>query len=164
MIKLSNTTVAAVTSYASASVAARGKTKLAVDGFIADGVKPSDLEAPGKDADRTFYDSVVESVQKGMSKNAQALLNADIKALSEENKAERRYQMQQRGSMVKDLRKALARRLASTEQGARVAKTLTERITARLLEIKELVVKAEEPTFEVTKVLAAINELAKLVK
>lgn len=163
-IALSTTAVKALTAYATANVAARGKTKLAVDALVADGIKPENMEAPGKGADRTFYDSLLATIQAGMSAEARALLNADMKALSEDKKAERRYQMQQRGSLLKDLRKALARRLASNEKGARHTLSVAERILKRFEEIKAICQKADDPAFEVTKVLAGLAQIEKLLK
>jgi hypothetical protein len=161
---LSNNAVKALSSFSAAGVALRGKTKAAVDALVADGIKPEQLMAPAKDGDRKFYDSVLAAIQSGMAKNVQALLNADPSALNETQKTERRYQMQQRGSLLKDLRKALTRRLASAEKGPAHKWTTAERILKRLEEVKEIIQKAEDPAFEVTKVLAGINQLAKLLK
>jgi pyruvate/2-oxoglutarate dehydrogenase complex dihydrolipoamide acyltransferase (E2) component len=163
-ITLSTTASKALTAYATAGTAFRNKTKLAVDALVADGIKPEDMEAPGKEGDRTFYDSLLAVIQAGMSADARALINADPKALTEEKKVERRYQMTQRSSLLKDLRNALKRRLASNEKGARHTMSVAERIMKRVEEIKDIVSKAEDPTFEVTKVLAGLAQLEKLLK
>ena len=163
-IAISTAVQKAITNYANAGMSYRGKTKLAVDALVADGIKPEHMEAPAKGCDRTFYDSLLAAMQAGMGKDANAVLNADISSLSEDKKAERRYHMMQRSSLLKDLRKALARRLASKDKGARHTMTVQERILKRFDEIREICQKAEDPTFEVTKVLAGLIQLEKLLK
>ena len=163
-IAISTAVQKAITNYANAGMSYRGKTKLAVDALVADGIKPEHMEAPAKGCDRTFYDSLLAAMQAGMGKDANAVLNADISSLSEDKKAERRYHMQQRSSLLKDLRKALSRRLASKDKGARHPMTVQERILKRFDEIREICQKAEDPSFEVTKVLAGLIQLEKLLK
>ena len=163
-VAISTAVQKAITNYATAGMAYRGKTKLAVDALVADGIAPEQMEAPAKGCDRTFYDSLLAAIQAGMGKDANAVLNADVASLTEDKKAERRYHMQQRSSLLKDLRKALTRRLASKDKGARHAWTAQERILKRFEEIRDICQKAEDPTFEVTKVLAGLIQLEKLLK
>ena len=163
-VAISTAVQKAITTYANAGMAFRGKTKLAVDALVADGIKPEHMEAPAKGCDRVFYDSLLAAIQAGMGKDANALLNADISSLTEDKKAERRYHMQQRSSLLKDLRKALARRLASKDKGARHTMTVRERILKRFDEIRDICQKVEDPTFEVTKVLAGLIQIEKLLK
>ncbi len=62
-------------------------------------------------------DSLLGFIQAGMPKAAQAVLNAQARDLSEEKKAERRYQMQQRGSLLGKLRAALRKRIEADSRG-----------------------------------------------
>lgn len=163
-MKLSTNTAVAVTSFATAGVKRNQASKLAVDGLVADGVTPEALKAPAKGEDRAFYDSMVQLIQNGMPKAAQALLNADIKALTEAQKIERRYQQMQRGSLLKDLVKALKRRLDSTERGPAAKRTPKARVLASFEHIKEMIRKMEDPDFEVVKVMAGLDTIVKLLK
>lgn len=163
-IALSTTAAKALTAYATAGTAFRNKTKLAVDALVADGIKPEDMEAPGKEGDRTFYDSCLAFIQAGMGKDASTLIDADPKALTEEKKVERRYQMMQRASLLKDIRKSLKNRLEAASRGPRQSHTVAERILKRLEEVRAIIQKAEDPDFEVVKLLAGLDQLAKLLK
>lgn len=164
MKKLSIETGKLLTQYASAHVAVGNKTKLAVDGLVADGVVPDDMMAPKGDGDRTFYDSLLGFIAAGMSKNAQALMNAAPRDLTEQSKAQRNDALRVRASALKDLRKALQRRLENADKGPQAKWTLADRIIKRTNEIREIIQKAEAPTFDTTKVLGKLIELEKLVK
>jgi hypothetical protein len=164
MKKLSVETGKLLTQYMSAHVAVRNKTKLAVDGLIADGIVPDDLLSPKGDGDRTVYDSLLGFIQAGMSKNEQALLNASPRDLPEASKAHRNDALRRRSSALKDLRSALKRRLTNADRGAQPKWTLTDRIIKRTNEIREIIQKAEAPTFDTTKVLGKLIELEKLIK
>jgi hypothetical protein len=164
MKKLSVETGKLLTQYMSAHVAVRNKTKLAVDGLVADGIVPDDMMAPKGDGDRTVYDSLLGFIQAGMSKNEQALLNASPRDLPEASKAHRNDALRRRSSALKDLRSALKRRLTNADRGAQPKWTLTDRIIKRTNEIREIIQKAEAPTFDTTKVLGKLIELEKLIK
>ena len=162
--KLSVETGKALSQYASAGVTLRNKTRLAVDALVADGIVVDDLLAPKGDGDRTFYDSMLGFITAGMSKTEQALLAASPRDLTEDSKAKRNDALRLRSGLLGDLRKALKRRLESTDKGAQAKWTTADRIIKRTTEIREIVQKAETPAFDTTKVLAALAALEKLLK
>ena len=112
-IQLSNAARESIRDFVSISVTLNTKQTKMVDTLVADGVTHEMCFAPKGDAPREFYDSICEAVTLGFSKPAQKLLaftRAEVKALSEAQKTERRYWQQQTGSKVKDIRNALKKR------------------------------------------------------
>lgn len=163
-MQISNATATNITKYAEAGVELHKRTALAVDGLIADGITPEMMEAPGKDGDRTFYSSLLNFIQAGMPKTAQAVLNAEARDLSEEKRAERRYQMQQRASLLHKLRSALRRRIEADLRGPATRNPPRVRVSNKLAEIEEMIQKMDSPDFEVSPVLAKLADLKKLLK
>lgn len=163
MKKVTEATLQLITAACDANFKARGKMSLAIDGLVAEGIKADDLYAPEKGKDRAFYESMIDAVQAGMPAAARSLLRAETQNLPEGSKIKKRYWQQQRGSLLKDVRKALAWREA-TASGARQSMTLEASALKALDALKERFQKAEKPTADVTKVLAAIAALAKLLK
>ena len=163
-MKISTNTGSAISKFAEAGVAFGARTKLAVDSLIADGITPEAMEAPAKDGDRTFYDSLLGFIQAGMPKTAQALLNADPRALSEEKKFERRYQMQVRSGLVAKLRASLRKRIEADNRGPATKNTPRGRVANKLADVVAMIQKMDTPDFEVSPVLAKLAEIAKLLK
>jgi hypothetical protein len=127
-------------------VAGMTSTKALLDAMYADGIKPDDLMAPKGNADRTFYDGMRDAVVAGFSKNVQALLAADVKSLDDEKKVGRKYWQEQIGSILKDWRKGLERRIAQAEasesDGAGTRKASPEAIIHR--ELSSVIERAEK--------------------
>jgi hypothetical protein len=127
-------------------VAGMTSTKALLDALFAEGIKPDDLMAPKGNADRTFYDGLKDAVVAGFSKSVQALLAADVKSLDDEKKISRKYWQEQIGSILKDWRKGLERRIAQAEasesDGAGTRKASTEAIIRR--ELAALIERAEK--------------------
>jgi hypothetical protein len=105
----------------------RGKT---LDLLQAEGVSPAMLEAPAKDADRTFYDSVCRAIVAGFAPVVRSMLAGEAKALKtigeDQAKANRtakcrenrKYWQQRIGSVMRDYRVGLERRIAAAEAAA----------------------------------------------
>lgn len=163
MKKLTDATLKLITAACDSNLKARGKMDLAIDGLVAEGIKADDLFAPEKGKDRALYESMLEAVEAGMPASARSLLRAETQNLPESSKIKKRYWQQQRGSLLKDVRRALGRR-ETTASGARQSMTLEASALKALDALKERFQKAEKPTADVTKVLAAIATLAKLLK
>ena len=163
MKKATEATLKLVTAACDANYRARGKMELAIDGLVADGIKADDLYAPETGKDRALYESMLTAVEAGLPATVRSLLRAETHNLPESSKEKKRYWQQQRGSLLKDVRKALTRREA-TASGARQSMTLEASALKALDALKERFQKAEKPTADVTKVLAAIAALAKLLK
>ena len=135
-----------VTKASKDKVAGMTSTKALLDAMFAEGIKPDDLMAPKGNADRTFYDGLKDAVVAGFSKNVQALLAADVKGLDDEKKIGRKYWQEQIGSILKDWRKGLERRIAQAEasesDGAGTRKASSEAIIRR--ELAALIERAEK--------------------
>ena len=169
-IKLSEQSFKAIKAYADVSVKASKGLIKAVDSLYADGVTVEALTAPkGKDADRSFYDSVCSAVVAGFSEAARkmVLLGAkDLADVSEDKaKANRelickinaRYWQQQVGSKIKDMRNALERRLRSTDSnGAEENKSTWESTKRKVL--AEIITQAQK------KEASKITDLAAFIK
>lgn len=131
---ISAVAASAIKTYVDKSITASRAMAKVVDTLIADGIAPEMLEAPKKDQDRTFYDSVCGAVIAGFTTTVQSLLAKETKSLSDEQKGEKRYWQQQIGSKVKDIRNSLKRRLAKDEEsdGANSTSTLESRLVRDL--------------------------------
>lgn len=146
MATLNQNLVSLITKASRDKVAGMTSTKALLDQMFADGIKPDDLLAPKGNADRTFYDGLRDAVVAGFSKNAQALLAADVKVLDEEKKIGRKYWQEQIGSILKDWRKGLESRVkraeAAESDGAGTRKASPEAIIRR--ELAALIERAEK--------------------
>jgi hypothetical protein len=131
---ISAVAASAIKTYVDKSITASRAMAKVVDTLIADGIAPEMLEAPKKDQDRTFYDSVCGAVVAGFTTTVQGLLAKETKSLNDEQKGEKRYWQQQIGSKVKDIRNSLKRRLAKDEEsdGANSTSTLEARLVRDL--------------------------------
>ena len=169
-IKLSEQSFKAIKAYADVSTKADKSLIKAVDSLYADGVTVDALTAPkGKDADRSFYDSVRSAIVAGFSEAARkmVLLGAkDLPDIAEDKaKANRelickinaRYWQQQVGSKIKDMRNALERRLRSTDSnGAEESKSTWESTKRKV--IAEIITQAQK------KEASKITDLAGFIK
>lgn len=93
----------------------RGKV---IDLLQAEGYAWTDFISPkseGSTATPEVYDELKGAVFAGFTKTDQALVNADIKSLSDDRKAKRRAVQQQVGSKMKDLKNALKKRAEAEE-------------------------------------------------
>jgi hypothetical protein len=146
MATLNQNLITLVTKASRDKVAGMTSTKALLDAMYADGIKPDDLMAPKGNADRTFYDGMRDAVVAGFSKSVQALLAADVKSLDDEKKVGRKYWQEQIGSILKDWRKGLERRIAQAEasesDGAGTRKASPEAIIRR--ELAALIERAEK--------------------
>lgn len=101
---------------------ARAKKKAAIDQMHKDGIRSTDCLSPrsktnGHTCTKELYADLVLTVQMGMSKEAQTLLNKEPKTLSEADNDKRNDFVKQRGSLLKDLKNALQRREGKGPQG-----------------------------------------------
>ena len=146
MATLNQNLIALVTKASKDKVAGMTSTKALLDQMYSDGIQPDDLLAPKGNADRTFYDGMRDAVVAGFSKNTQALLAADAKGLNDEQKIGRLYWQKQIGSILKDWRKGLERRIeqanAAESDGAGTRKASPEAIIHR--ELAALIERAEK--------------------
>ena len=170
-IKLSEQSFKAIKAYADVSVKASKGLIKAVDSLYADGVTVEALTAPkGKDADRTFYESVRSAVVAGFSEAARKMVLLGAKDLPEvdESKAKAnrellckgnaRYWQQQVGSLIKDMRNALERRLNRSKgsDGAEESKSSWEATKRKVL--SDIIAQAQK------KEASKIGDLAGFIK
>ena len=170
-IKLSEQSFKAIKAFADVSVKAdKGLIKV-VDSLYADGVTVEALTAPkGKDADRSFYESVRNAVIAGFSEAARKMVLLGAKDLADiaEDKAKAnrelickinaRYWQQQVGSLIKDMRNALERRLSRSKgsDGAEESKSTWESTKRKV--IAEIITQAQK------KEASKITDLAGFIK
>ena len=139
---LSDASLAGIKGYVSKSLETDRARKKVIDSLIADGVTPFHLIAPKKGQDRQFFDGVLKpAVVMGFSTTVQTLLATDTSSLNETQKGEKRYWIQQIGSKIKDIRRAMLKR---QEKGANERKTFAERIEAQIDKMIEDVQKKED--------------------
>lgn len=157
---ISKATGATISAYISAADGTRGKLTKACDLLIADG--HTDLlkyRAPkGKDEDRTFYDSLVGYVVKGLPANEQALLAMPAKELTENQKAERRALGMKKGRDIADIRNAMTKRLQREEgKGATPPKSDEVKMMEALAAVAKKASGKESAPYDTVAFIKAIN-------
>jgi len=105
--KLASTTRSAIIEAVSSDIASNNKWLKAVDNLIADGVKASWVATEKKGGRSDVRDEVRSAVTMGFTKDQQALISKDIKTLSDSEKADRRYVIQQIGSKLGEVERRL---------------------------------------------------------
>ena len=162
---ISKTTGAAIIEFIGAQTTAYGKLTAVLDLLIADG--HTDLlayRAPEKGEDRTFYDSLVNYVVKGLPANEQALLARDTKALTTEQKAEKRAVGMKKGALVGNIRNAMTNRLQRNEdKGATTPVAPETKILEDLARASKRAEKLEAPRFDIVSFNKKMNELLKIL-
>lgn len=162
---ISKTTGATITEFIGAQTKAHGKLTAVCDLLIADG--HTDLlayRAPAKGEDRTFYDSLVKYVVKGLPANEQALLARDAKDLTTEQKAEKRDVGMKKGALVGNIRNAMTNRLKREEgKGATTPVAPETKILEALTAASKKAEKLETPNFDVVTFNKHINAAIKVL-
>lgn len=155
--KCSATIADAISKYVSGAIKADGGKVRVIDLMQAEGVVPSDLQAPEKGADRTTFESYKAAVVRGFPAAMQKLVQASpavAKGYSPEQKADRRKWTQRIGADMRDLRVALERRY----EADRVANLTEEQ---REAEAAEAAATASEAAKLLRDATAWINRLEK---
>ena len=160
-------TIKAITTHSRANTKTASLMAIVLDGFIADGVSLEFFKSPKKDtSDKVhvaFFGELNSAIVASFTATDRKLLTLPVKALSDDQKKQRRYTQQQIGARRNDYQRALNKRLNPTPaKGADDKKTndLTfclERVTQMLKRLE----KAESTTFDVVE---AVQKLAQLNK
>jgi len=137
------------------------------DGLIAGRLGNSELyRAPkGKDADRSFYDHVVDIVKKGLPLEAQQLLAPSTKdaklAFTDVMMAERRKWSQRQGADIGDIRNALERRekKRDPQKGATFESKFIEVLATRVKLLRKM--EGGSTSYSITRVINLSNDLMK---
>ena len=143
----------------------------ALDLLIADGFdKVTDYISPKSDGSTIQADewtALKAAVVMGFTKTNQALIAKPTKSLTETQKSDKRYWQQQVNARIGDFKSQLRKRLdADKSDGAGSRdRPLDQRIRDSLNDVVKVCRKAEEPDFDVTKMVALmISALAILEK
>jgi hypothetical protein len=137
------------------------------DGLVADGITSGDFK------DSEFANSFkVAIVLPSFTKQEQALMNAPVKSLSDEQKVSRRYLQQQIGSRVAKVVTHLKKREAVEEESSNDAMAkpkakkndLGAKLKADLIKWIDRVEKAEAVTFSAVKMLEHLRSASALIK
>lgn len=152
-----------------AGIRADRATTRAVDLLIAEGFdKPTDYQSPkGKDSTVTVeeWDNLKAAVVMGFTQTVQDLLSKPTKALSETEKANKRYWSQQINSRIGDFKKQVAKRINVESDGAGAKPRGTDqRVRDKLNEALKICEKSEDADFNVTEMVKAIKAAMKLIK
>jgi len=157
---LSSAATRAVTQWSGKAVAAdKGKSTM-VEALRADGVVSDDLVYVKGKEDTVLVKALKSAIVAGWTTTVQELLKKDVKTLSEKQKAERRYWMQQIGSKIKDVRNALK----TKENGAGKQRTLKQLINAEATKRMTQVQADEKPNYDAVELLKVLAIVAKLTK
>ena len=162
---ISKTTGAAIVAFVQSADTTYGKQTVACDLLIADG--HTDLlayRAPAKGEDRTFYDSLLKYVVKGLPAKEQALLAMDTKELTEAQKAEKRTVGMKKGALVANIRNAMTKRLHREEsKGAQTPTTDEVKWVERLAAISKKAAGKEAAPYDTVALLKHINAAIKIL-
>tara|TARA_R110000803_G_scaffold2117_4_gene7044 strand:+ start:2720 stop:3262 length:543 start_codon:yes stop_codon:yes gene_type:complete len=173
MLHLNDDTFLAIKSYVNVANQAAGKRGKAIDSLWHQGITSAMLIAPKKGEDASFYSELKSAVVAGFYVIDQNLLDKDIKTLSDQSKAKRKYLQQQIGSKIKDLKNALIKRetpaltkaqtdKAEADKAAKAAvesgKSTHQKLLEGLTNAKKLIGDDEHPTYDVTAAQKAIDK------
>ena len=152
-----------------AGIRADRATTRAVDLLIAEGFdKPTDYQSPkGKESTVTVeeWDALKGAVVMGFTQTVQDLLVKPTKALSESEKANKRYWSQQINSRIGDFRKQVAKRIGAEAGGAGPqSRSTDQRVRDSLNDILKVCEKSEEAGFDITEMVKAVKAALKLIK
>jgi len=143
----------------------------ALDLLIADGFdQPTDFVSPkseGSTIKTEEFTALNEAIVLGFAKTAQALLAKPVKSLTDAQKTTRRYWQQQIGARRNDFKRQLTKRLdndkPSDGAGSR-NRPLDQRVRDNLNDVIKVCQSAEEPTFDVTEMVAKVKAALAVLK
>ena len=135
----------------------------ALDLLIADGFdKVTDYVSPKSDGSTIHADewtALKAAVVLGFTKTNQALLAKPTKSLTETQKSDKRYWLQQVNARIGDFKTQISKRLnADKSDGAGSRnRPLDQRIRDNLNDVIKVCQSAEEPNFDVTDMVAKVK-------
>ena len=169
-VTLSTAVANAITAAVSAVEGASRKMQSSIDALVAAGMRSTDFISPkSKDGASTSspeqFEAINAAIVAGFTARGQKLLSAPTKALSDADKAEKRYLQQQIGARRNDFKRALEKREGRADTRAPQApKSAEDKIRAQIETIEKIVHGAEALTFEAEPFLKALRELNRMVK
>ena len=159
-----------ITDAVAAVEGAARKMASSIDALAAGGMRSTDFVSPkSKDKVSTSSPEKIEAINAaivaGFSPRVRKLLAAPTKALSETDKADKRYWQQQIGARRGDFEKALAKREGVADTRApQAAKSAEDKIRAMIESIEKVVQGAEGLTFDAADFLKRLRDLNRMVK
>ena len=161
-----------VQAYSAATTEGEKKRGEHIDALFAAGMRHTACISPaGKDsaestATEDEFAKTKAAILAGFSQSDTALFLVDVKALSDEDKARKRYVTQQISSRLKDLRNQLkARAIAAgeIEPEQKEIKTSAEKIIAALKTIANIARKDETPEYDPAQLIKSVAHTMSLI-
>jgi len=138
----------AIANAVSAATKSLRATQTAIDLFVAEGWKSTDLISPkGKDSKSTAteekFAELNAAIVAGFTATTQKLLETNTKTLTETGKANKRYWQQQIGARRNDFKTALAKREDAKNGGANTKRSDAQRIADNLNDCSKVIENSE---------------------
>tara|TARA_R100000655_G_scaffold281_1_gene1124 strand:- start:3277 stop:3801 length:525 start_codon:yes stop_codon:yes gene_type:complete len=138
----------AIANAVSAATKSLRATQTAIDLFVAEGWRSTDLISPkGKDSKSTASEEKFAELNKaivaGFTATTQKLLETNTKTLTETGKANKRYWQQQIGARRNDFKTALAKREDAKNGGANTKRSDAQRISDNLNDCSKVIENSE---------------------
>lgn len=160
----------AITAAVAAGWLATRKLRSSIDALVAAGMRSTDFISPkSKDGASTAspeqFEAINAAIVAGFSAQGQKLLVAPTKALSDADKAEKRYLQQQIGARRNDFKRGLEKREGVTDtRAAQQPKSPEDKIRAMIESIEKIVQGAEGLTFDAADFLKDLRALNRKIK
>jgi len=161
-----------VQAYSTATTEGEKKKGQHLDAMYAAGMRHTACISPtGKDsaestATEDGFAQLKGSILAGFPQSDTSLFLVDVKALSDEDKARKRYVTQQVGSRLKDIRKGLKARsidAGEIEPEQKDTKTSAEKIIAALKTIANTARKDETPEYDPAQLIKSVAHTMSLI-
>jgi hypothetical protein len=141
-----------------------------IDALVAAGMRSTDFISPkSKDGLSTAspekFEGINTAIVAGFTARGQKLLAAPTKALSDADKAEKRYLQQQIGARRNDFKRGLEKREgAADNRAAQQPKSPEDKIRAMIESIEKIVQGSEGLTFDAADFLKDLRALNRKIK
>lgn len=162
----------AIKGYSTATTEGEKKKGAHLDAMFKHGMRAAHTISPeGKDSADSLatpeqYAEIKVNVLTGFAQKDQALFKVEVKTLSDDDKARKRWVTQQIGSRIKDIRKGLLSRAIDAgeiEPEQRETKTEVEKIIAAIKTAASTARKDETPEYNPSALITALAQTMALV-
>ena len=169
-VTLNPAVATAITAAVAAVEGASRKMQSSIDALVSAGMRSTDFISPkAKDGLSTAspeqFEAINAAIVAGFSARTQKLLAAPTKALSETDKADKRYWQQQIGARRNDFKRGLEKREGANDTRApQQSKSPEDKIRAMLESVEKIVQGTEGLTFDAADFLKRLRDLNRMVK
>ncbi len=162
----------AIKGYSTATTEGEKKKGAHLDAMFKHGMRAGHTISPeGKDSADSLatpeqYAEIKVNVLTGFAQKDQALFKVEVKTLSDDDKARKRWVTQQIGSRIKDIRKGLLSRAIDAgeiEPEQRETKTEAEKIIAAIKTAANTARKDETPEYNPSALITALAQTMALI-